>query len=642
MKKKIINGIMMVALVAATSTSFVSCKDTNEDVRVEMQTEYKTLLERLEALDSKYGNLDGRVGKLETKVKNMAGDIATLQKEVDDLEKWVVEAFNNLITSVEFAGTYNNMTGRISAPGLEPMMLINNYGTAAEEGKFPSVKDKNGNQISWAAGDEIGTGKDMKLDITEDGDINVKLNGGFAGYMYTTINSYQNIKTNMQNSDLDEKSIYNFALVNTAGEEVPGLMIANVEKDGAATDDVLEFGWTRAAENNIYKLAVAYVGDDASSYVPKKIELSKFKDDLKAIWAARNTTTGTSKQALGHLAADLYYNLATKEYNLPKYALKISWKDNLTKAESLDVDAYSIVGNDTNGYGGDNGDVIQVDETKKEATYASHFMTTKPELLFATFEPLSFNAGPRMAEKVGQYVGSANKTIEKSEALWNKIFNKIKAQIPNFDPNTIKDIKAKEWDGTVGDKDKGTLYTDGANWWLEEGGNGGFQAGTDMNMTNIISPLNTDLGSIKDMFAQLNQLKGKLQGSTITTWLKKFTDKFNTLFNNNAEQILQPVLLAIDKEGNVSRVSGNPTAASEFEGEITLEPTSYSAEVFAPCYAKYVGCKDITEDGFNEILYAFDKKLKFTPKAGTTYEIVYEAMDFFGHTFKHTYYIQGK
>ncbi len=28
MKKKIINGIMMVALVAATSTSFVSCKDT--------------------------------------------------------------------------------------------------------------------------------------------------------------------------------------------------------------------------------------------------------------------------------------------------------------------------------------------------------------------------------------------------------------------------------------------------------------------------------------------------------------------------------------------------------------------------------------------------------------------------------------
>ena len=36
MKKKIINGILMVALVAATSTSFVSCKDNDEDVRTDL------------------------------------------------------------------------------------------------------------------------------------------------------------------------------------------------------------------------------------------------------------------------------------------------------------------------------------------------------------------------------------------------------------------------------------------------------------------------------------------------------------------------------------------------------------------------------------------------------------------------------
>ena len=39
MKKKIINGILMVALVAATATSFVSCKDNSEDVRTDLIAE---------------------------------------------------------------------------------------------------------------------------------------------------------------------------------------------------------------------------------------------------------------------------------------------------------------------------------------------------------------------------------------------------------------------------------------------------------------------------------------------------------------------------------------------------------------------------------------------------------------------------
>ena len=62
MKKKIINGIMMVALVAATSTSFVSCKDTNEDARVESRAEYAALKGALGDLDSRLTDLDSRYG----------------------------------------------------------------------------------------------------------------------------------------------------------------------------------------------------------------------------------------------------------------------------------------------------------------------------------------------------------------------------------------------------------------------------------------------------------------------------------------------------------------------------------------------------------------------------------------------------
>ena len=612
MKKKIINGIMMVALVAATSTSFVSCKDTNEDVRVEMQGEYATLLGKLNALESKYGDLDGRVSKLETKVTNMAEDIATLQTEVNALETWLVEAFAKLVYGVEISGTYNNMTGSINIPGFEPKMLITNYGTAANTVNFPSYADYKGTKVTIGKGEAIGT-KDAQT---------------FAGYIYANVNRYLD-STPMLSKFQSEDAIFNITIANTAGEDVDGLFVMNTDKEGGVTTDVLNWGWTRA-DNNIYKFAVGYQGGKAKNFEPAKIDLEKFKTDLKKVWADRNRATGTSKESLGHLAADLYYNLATKDYNLKKYALKFAWEDATALNES-NAD-YTADATDANG------DVIKYDASKEEKVGLKHIVTSEAELVFAAIKPLGFNGGGALAENVQKNVGSANKLIEKAEVIENKIFDKIKAQIPNFDASKIATIEAKASDdATVA---VGNLVTDGNKWWIVQATPVVYTATSDM--TDIIAPLNTSLNNVKDMFAQLNQLKNKLNGSTVTNWVEKFTNKFATLVNNNADQILTPTLLAIAKDGTVNRVSGSKASPLEASGEITLKPTSYSAEVFAPAYAKFVGCKDITANGFNEVMLANDKVLKFTPEAGKTYEIVYEAVDFFGNTFNHTYYIKGK
>ncbi len=625
MKKKIINGIMMVALVAATSTSFVSCKDTNEDVRVEMQQEYATLLGKLNELESKYKALEGlkpRVEALEAKAKNHEWDIEQLKVDVDNLEAWAKEAFNNLVMSASIDATYNNFTGSINIPGAEPMMLFNNYGTATTTDVFPSVKDKNGNQISWAAGEELGSGKDAKVAISEDGNVNVTLNGGFAGYLYASVNRFIP-EQKLQDKGIDPKSPFSFDLVDSRGEAVKGLMILNVEKDGAPTNDLLTWGWTRA-ENNMFKFGVAYAGTEASKYAPAKIDLAKFKDDLKAVW--RNRATGTSKQALGKLAADLYYNLATKNTTLPKYRLRISWQDNFF-VDTLAADTIRTIGMDS----------IQ------------HFITADGNILFAAFKPLGFNSGNALAEKVGQGVATTNRVIEKSEVLWNKIFNKVKAQFPNFNPINFDLTKGILKDGAVYyislDNEAAAGYTPAFADLDPASPTYGAISG-DIDITNLIVNMdlnvNNGIASVNEMFAQMNTLKGKLQGSTITNWLEKFTNKFNKVFANNAQQMLEPVLLAIDKDGNVSRVSGIESAPSVFEGEITLDPTSYSVELFAPAYAKYVACDDITANGFNEILFANDVDLKFTPESGKTYKIVYEAVDFTGVTRSHTYYIQGK
>ena len=149
-------------------------------------------------------------------------------------------------------------------------------------------------------------------------------------------------------------------------------------------------------------------------------------------------------------------------------------------------------------------------------------------------------------------------------------------------------------------------------------------------------------GKINDFIDNVKSMIGRINGKNVTDFLEKFTNKFDKLFKDNADQMLQPVLLAIDKDGNVNRISGIKAYPYEASGEITLDATTYTAELFAPAYAKFVGCKDITAPGFNEIITSNMEELKFTPEKGKLYEIVYEAVDYSGVTREHTYYIQGK
>ena len=175
MKKKIINGIMMVALVAATSTSFVSCKDTNEDVRIEQAAEIAALQDRLDLLEAQYGDLNRRVTDLRNDLNKTDANVERLTLRCDQLEVWLAETFAKLVTSVEINATWNNMTGMVAIPGVKANMLIANYGVAGKAGKFPvegKLVDED-EQLEWAAGEKFGYNKDyvspFTITSTEDG-----------------------------------------------------------------------------------------------------------------------------------------------------------------------------------------------------------------------------------------------------------------------------------------------------------------------------------------------------------------------------------------------------------------------------------------------------------------------------------------
>ena len=391
MKKKIINGIMMVALVAATSTSFVSCKDTNEDelfqLKNQLNQDVDNLQDQIDDLGNTYAKisdvnavkdslnaLKGRVNGIDTNLATAQQDIKDLQADINDFRATLEDAFKKLVYDVELSGVYNNMTGSINIPGFEPKMLINNYGVAGEAGSFPKSSLYKGEKLEWVANDVLGAGE--------------LGNPGFAGYIYANINRYF--------EDLPMKSavdggIFNFTIAKTDGTDVPGLIVTNTNKDGKATSDVLRWGWTRDAENNVYKFRVDYIGDDAGSYIPEKIDLSKFKADIKQVWQDRNKHSGTSKQALGRLVADLYYNLATKNYKMDKYLLKVKWAEDSTKL--------------------------------------NHIVTSEAELVFATIKPLSFKSGDALAEKVNSITKSTNRLIEKMEPVVDRIMNRVQSQL---------------------------------------------------------------------------------------------------------------------------------------------------------------------------------------------------------------------
>jgi len=628
MKKKFINGILMVALVAATSTSFVSCKDNDTDVdligqignvRSDLQTKIDGLTGRVGTLETQVGSLetqlttlDGKVDQeikdrkeavtaLDTRLQTAEAGLKTLteetlpklQEEVKDIETavseqedWIEGVLNNLVTSIENVATYSPLLGQIVLPGVAtPNVLATYYGEAAVKGSFPA-SDINITEVApvkWSAGATLGEGEK-----------------GYAGSVYLTINKYFNSIEGI-----------NFALVNTAGDEAP------VELSVEASDKVIYAGYTRAAENNFYeaKATISSIDD-----VKVNLNLPTLKADIKQIWNDRNRKTGTSASALAQLAADLY-TTQIKVNQFPVYGVRASWQD-VKKTTTKDAEGKAT--------------------TTEEKS--NHFVTSKPEIVVAAVKPLSYSFD------LEQLPGQTYKTegIEAIEKLYNKIIDKVVAKFPTINVNDINI----------------TLTTTGTGYNAYVTGAASGLVDLDGAINALINQINTDLGTtttdINTMLAQveqLNNLKAQIAGTkeTFASYLNRVVNKFEKLFTNNLNRALQPTLLAIQSDNTINRVSGIKTNPLVCGANTELFPTSYSVEYFAPAYKKFVVVTEIDGkkataadnktlgENLGVILESGNnQKVTISPAAGKTYTVVYSAVDYQGVVRTNTYYVTGK
>jgi ubiquinone biosynthesis protein UbiJ len=363
--KKVFRNALIAASVGAMLGGLSSCKDTDEDLKYEIETELTGKLNSLSELEALVAQLKADLAKIKScecdnaaliskvddltkKVEKLDGvpqNIVDLQDDIDDLAKdlkdnyatkeelqkvaddlaelskkidLLEEKLAKLVTSVLIQGTYNPAFGTIALPlDLRSNVLCAYYGEAVSDVDFPSVQTSaNVSNSAVFTKADIALLKEAGLEIVsiENGQALVDEAEGNAGKLYLTVNP----------TAVDFTGL-NFSLVNSLDEE-SGITI------GALTPskDKLTFGYTATrgdASNGFYEAPATLTAENISK-VKINVE-SSLKSAVKDVYQNKTNANFTN------LASAIY-----KQFNglMDANAVKAAW----TTGEGDDAEANSV------------------------------------------------------------------------------------------------------------------------------------------------------------------------------------------------------------------------------------------------------------------------------------------------------------
>ena len=652
MKKKIINGILMVALLAATSTSFVSCKDNDEDVKTDLTAQLQKLNGDYQAADAllnsaiqaqlankadksdleafKQAVADGYVTKAEfepfkTKVTDDIADIysklsdttnpasvasrlAALDTDVQGIQadlttinnrlKAIEDALKNFITSVNVNATSTGILENSKLfPGINMQFLGAVYGEADQDGVFPST-----DAGEYVAGHgvvlteaEIAGAKTIDWNPK---DILPKAENGksAAGTVYFTVNP-SNI---------------------TLGEGVKLSLINSQDKEGylslgAAKESGKVLSWGTRAENGV-KLyeAPAYINLDAEGVAvvdpTEMINFTAIAGDLKdMINAAKgiqknaSSVKSTGKEIIKSTASIVANVVKAKVPSLPAVALKAQWED-VVGTRSV-ISDYSIAA--------------------------------------TAVKPLSLRFGKGLGT-----LPTIN--LDRIDNFVAKIADEIKSKFPDFTEYIVNNI-------TIG-------YNGTVTVWIQNGQFGQVYgvdvpndpygwASIDVDLTslqtqindNFVAMVNNMLGEMTNLTNEIGKYTDRSANATdkATDYLENFINRVILKLNDDGlTRVLEPILL-IQGDKGVSRFTAKTVLNA---GEYKVLPTTVTNEFIAPLYKKYVA---VLQDG--KIVKAWNLTRGDAEANGFTYDfaqgnytVVYAGLDFFGNQIAKRYNVTVK
>lgn len=575
------------------------------------------------------------------RIDEVSSKLEALTTEINTKLGLLQNSLNKYVSSVLIQGTDNPVFGSFAFPANISSNVLAAYYGDVKDLKFPTdepynyvdaqnaLSAKDLEMMGVAAGNQYYNGR-VVSGMQADGTVAA----GNAGTLYVTVNP----------NTVDATGAT--AILVNSQDSKSGVMLSPL----AETDKVLNFGYTRATGNGFYE-AKATVTPSVVDEVSPRIsydDLKGLKDEIKdAVNAVRNK---------GNVdITGLVYSVYSISSNI------------------LDAQAVKFPWSDTDIYG----------NTIERATYSQY------SLAATAVHPLSF----AFAKDVhyDEFPG-----INKVEDIIGDMFNKIEDAIPTIDVDDLNiHIEIEDFvfdpveleDGSVVvnvdilDEETGKHYkqTIDITDKVEEAVNealGSAAGDVSAYIKDVVDQLNEQVAQINDIIDQLrdiNEIGNKLDEveDKIYDYLSK-GENLLLKFVNNANELLQPMMLAKTADSYVvlSRSASAPTkfsASSMTSDGIILRPTTYSAEVLAPAFKKFVGVANVYKDGksaqggdancqaalkaansssegFCTVQEGDWNKARFKVssqyKKGYVYEIVYTAADYSGKIVVKRFYIE--
>ena len=645
MKKKIINGILMVAMLFAATTSFVSCKDNVDDelipVYAELAKQKNDLAAQITSIQNQINDLkamgdqieknrvaiqnlentvDGLQSQLDTinnQISTLSADVDTIKAQLDDMEDDIEdlqlavtaladeilalhEKIDKLITGIAINHTLNNVTGSVNLPGgLLKLNALCAFFGSNETGivQFPNT-DEDAVVIGEAlTAAEVAPALAVNQEYNFDPDTYITQEHGNAGMVIFTVNT--------EDPSLFDISEYTLSVRNSVGRTAP-IEFTDVKpssyqiQTGIYKSGYVDTDEDLAGDPYFYQARANIARKDLEA---SKFNLTKFfnpkdfKDKYKAaideIKAAEGKTAKVKAIVLtvAQFLRDIYGDHMSGDN---KNILNPSWSAQALVL-SKEVDGETIM--------------------KRTDDF---------DLAVSAVAPLSYNSFWEME-------GAFNLDTSALENAIAKLAEKIKQDLGGGSATTFPEITAISADGMkalVWAADEGaTVVGDGA--WVDlpqqivDAINNGLQI-EDLNEALQNASQVADLGSkVDNLTARFN------------SFIEKVGNKIVSLMHDHMlTRGIAPIVLFNTTEGVQRLASGRTVKA----GIMQINVTSATEELLVPAYAKYVALFDADGNAVQANVYngseqRFDIDLS---KAGQ-YKLIVSCVDYYGFVINKKY-----
>ena len=665
------------AILNYVNPSFTSI----EEMLAEFYTQIEDHADQLLAHDAYINNLKDSVNllrsdltSLEERVKKNEEAIASLTDRVQNVE----DALKNRISGIVLQATKSPVVGYFNIPmGIKSNVLAAYYGEAMNDVYFPTIRTTNlisGEAFTEEEAALLGFSEEL---LAGEGEALIDDAEGNAGTLYVTINPAE---VNLDGIE--------FSLVNSK-DDVSYVTLGEFNK----SEEKLTFGYTRAAQG-FYETKATITAENAAN-AKIRVDLEDMKglvSELKNGLTNGNvnfTNLATSIQAVVNDLADATAVKASWEDKMgphsvySEYALAAMTVQPLSFQFMQNVNMQSFPGiSRISNFINSTIDKINISLPKFDMDFTApeikkiaikDFDELGVNCIIETTVKYNLNMSIPVADVTvpGQDINVPGTTITVPEQTVTTKVNsedvtivipaqkvtidgqKVKVdgttvKIANVEVNEVLEIPVK-YDMTDIIKD---LYG---------------------NVTEPIEDVNAMLGDLEEFMDDVNNMLDQLgaindleQSITdakngIKNELNKFLENLNNSLCNAINSIndrIQPNLL-LKTEGGfamLSQVENMPTVLEA--ANCVLVPTTYTGELIAPAFKKFVAVTNVKDaEGndvtsaeianvntgkLNTVLAGSTTDVEFAGKSGYTYEIVYSALDYSGKYSNVRYYVTVK